>query len=128
MIPDRADLDPLSEIPKLLANIWLLDVEHDPRRFRYRLIGSALTRAGALARVGDYLDETQRVGQFDEVLAALERSVDEKLTFWTAGTPRLAHDKFVNRIETLTLPLSVGEPDRVGMIMNMTVYTWRYPV
>src|SRR3546814_16858489 len=38
-LPGRPHLDPL-HIPSLLSNIWLLDVEREPRlRPRYRLLG-----------------------------------------------------------------------------------------
>src|SRR3546814_10213652 len=39
-LPGRPHLDPL-HIPSLLSNMWLLDVEREPRlRLRYRLIRS----------------------------------------------------------------------------------------
>jgi hypothetical protein len=41
LMPARRDLDP-SEIVKLLPHIYMLDVERDPLRFRYRLIGTAI--------------------------------------------------------------------------------------
>ncbi len=41
-LPGRQHFDPL-EIPRLLANIWLLDVFREPYRFRVRLVGTAIT-------------------------------------------------------------------------------------
>ena len=41
MMPTRHDLDP-SETVKLLPHIYMVDVERDPLRFRYRLIGTAI--------------------------------------------------------------------------------------
>ena len=41
LMPARRDLDP-SEIVKLLPHIYMIDVERDPLRFRYRLIGTAI--------------------------------------------------------------------------------------
>ncbi len=40
-LPSRTAIDPV-EIPSLLANIMLVDVEGSPRRFRCRLVGSAI--------------------------------------------------------------------------------------
>lgn len=40
-VPSRADLDP-ADIPKLLPHLVLLDVLHDPRDFRYRLVGTTV--------------------------------------------------------------------------------------
>jgi hypothetical protein len=39
--PARADLDPLELPPALLPHMLLIDVEHDPVDFRYRLAGTA---------------------------------------------------------------------------------------
>src|ERR1051325_9903462 len=40
-MPARRDLDP-SEIVRLLPHIYMVDVQSDPLRFRYRLIGTAI--------------------------------------------------------------------------------------
>lgn len=39
-MPGRADLDPLIEIPRLVPNVILFDVQHQPLDFRYRVIGT----------------------------------------------------------------------------------------
>ncbi len=42
-MPARADIDPL-DIPGLLANVFLIDVvAGNPRRFRFRLVGTRIT-------------------------------------------------------------------------------------
>lgn len=40
-VPSRADLDP-ADIPRLLPHLVLLDVFHEPRDFRYRLVGTTI--------------------------------------------------------------------------------------
>ena len=40
-MPPRADIDP-SEIVRLLPYIFMVDIERDPLRFKYRLIGTAI--------------------------------------------------------------------------------------
>ena len=49
-------MDPL-DIPRLLPNIALFDVEHTPLRFRIRLYGTALTSNTGSDVTGRYLDE-----------------------------------------------------------------------
>jgi hypothetical protein len=39
--PARKDLDPLTEIPSLAANLMIIDIEDDG--YRYRLVGSEIT-------------------------------------------------------------------------------------
>lgn len=53
-IPDRDDLDP-ADFKALLPNILISDVEHDPFRIRYRLVGTR--EATGFNIVGRYLDE-----------------------------------------------------------------------
>jgi hypothetical protein len=55
-IPDRSDLDP-AELKPLLPNILISDVEHDPFRIRYRLVGTRAREATGFNIVGRYLDE-----------------------------------------------------------------------
>ena len=55
-IPDRDDLDP-ADLKPLLPNILISDVEHDPFRIRYRLVGTRAREATGFNIVGRYLDE-----------------------------------------------------------------------
>ena len=55
-IPDRSALDP-ADLKPLLPNILLSDVEHDPFRIRYRLVGTRAQEATGFNIVGRYLDE-----------------------------------------------------------------------
>ena len=41
ILPDRRDIDP-TEIPRLLPGIILIDIFHNPYRFKFRLIGEAM--------------------------------------------------------------------------------------
>src|SRR6185312_534525 len=54
-MPSRWDIDP-AEIPRLLRNLMLIDVSHDPIRFRYRLIGSNVVDATGEDRTGRWFD------------------------------------------------------------------------
>jgi hypothetical protein len=55
-MPRRRDIDPV-DIPKLLANLQLIDVVDDGARFRYRLIGTAIVAAFGSDATGKYIDE-----------------------------------------------------------------------
>ena len=54
-MPRRRDIDPV-EIPKLLPDVMLVDVEPGGR-YRYRLIGTENTQAQGIVATGRYLDE-----------------------------------------------------------------------
>jgi hypothetical protein len=55
-VPRRSALDP-SEIVELLPYVLLVDVEADPLRVRYRLVGTAIAEASRRNFTGLYLDE-----------------------------------------------------------------------
>jgi hypothetical protein len=55
-IPERISLDPVN-LKQLLANLIISDVEHDPFRVRYRLVGTNVVSAVGLDFTGRYLDE-----------------------------------------------------------------------
>lgn len=55
-MPARRDIDPL-DVPRLLPNLQLVEVLEGGRRFRYRLVGTALVNAFGSEYTGKYLDE-----------------------------------------------------------------------
>ena len=55
-VPRRADIDP-SEIPKLMPSLLIVDIEHEPFRVRYRLVGTRIVQATGFEFTGKYLDE-----------------------------------------------------------------------
>jgi hypothetical protein len=55
-IPDRTDLDP-TDLKHLLPNLFIADVEHEPFRIRYRLVGTKATEATGVDITGLYLDD-----------------------------------------------------------------------
>ena len=55
-VPSRADIDP-ADIPRLLSNVILIDVERAPIRFRVRLCGTEVDRLLGRNFTGCYLDD-----------------------------------------------------------------------
>jgi hypothetical protein len=51
-MPSRKDLDPLQIGPEFLPNLMLIDVLREPRRYRYRLIGTHVVTATGEDRTG----------------------------------------------------------------------------
>jgi hypothetical protein len=74
-MPARSDIEPV-ELKTLLPHIFMVDVEYEPFRLRYRLIGSALVGVLGQDIKGKYLDQmpllfrTFAAGAYEEVLAA----------------------------------------------------------
>src|SRR5262249_61383990 len=51
-MPSRKDLDPLHIPPEFLPNLMLIDVLREPRRYRYRLVGTPVVTASGEDRTG----------------------------------------------------------------------------
>ncbi len=62
-VPARADIEP-ADIPKLLSNIILIDVQRAPIRFRARLCGTEVDRLLGRNFTGCYLDD-MTIGYFE---------------------------------------------------------------
>ena len=56
LFPAKAEIDPI-EFPYILGYVTLVDVEHAPRRYRFRLDGSILVELSGMDYTGRYLDE-----------------------------------------------------------------------
>lgn len=54
VVPRRADFDP-NHLRELLSNIVVMEVERDPLRFRYRLVGTRVVEFNNLDFTGLYL-------------------------------------------------------------------------
>jgi hypothetical protein len=60
-IADRADVDPIA-LRKLLPNIIISEVETEPFRIRYRLVGTKIAAVTGFDFTGRYLDEIIAAG------------------------------------------------------------------
>jgi len=57
-LPGRQHIAPEDIVP-LLSRLWILDVFRDPLRFRYRLVGTDITRSVQRELTGHWLHEAQ---------------------------------------------------------------------
>jgi hypothetical protein len=56
LLPARADFDPV-DLKYLMGKLLLVDVMHEPLRFRYRLVGTELVRRAGFDLTGRTLDD-----------------------------------------------------------------------
>lgn len=114
-LPSRPDLDPL-EMPYVMGNLILVDVERDPWRFRYRLAGSKATGRLGFDPTGKYVDEHPDTNHRQTIQAVYTEVA-------STGLPKaFARDQVIDnryrRYDLLVLPLS-GEAGYVTMIMSV---------
>jgi len=78
-MPSRGDIDPLQIPPGYLPDIMLIEVSHEPRRYRYRLVGTHVVTASGEDRTGRSFDDvsffktnTAVMQQFEQVVNTAE--------------------------------------------------------
>ena len=102
-MPSRADIDPL-DIPRLLANLSLIDVSHEPMEFTYRLVGTSTVRKRGFDPTGKNVSEAFSGPNLKYVLSNFR---------WTAehGLPQFSNKLFSDprgwavNLERLYLPV-----------------------
>jgi len=118
LLPGRRHIDP-TEIALLLPNVWLVDVVDDPRRFRVRLIGTALVDAGIPLRVGDFIFD-RLMPELRHTLAEFESVVRTREPLWYRGPVNLRHETYVHEIERIFLPLAT-DGRKVDMLLCLSL-------
>jgi hypothetical protein len=111
--PARHDLDPL-EFRFALGNIVLVDVEHAPMRFRFRLVGTEVVKYEGVDPTGKYLDELHLAELRQMLDGAYRDAVAARVPVHNVRERFL--DGRMRRFEVLDLPLS-ADGDTIDMLM-----------
>jgi hypothetical protein len=116
--PSRRDIDPL-DFPYVLGHILLLDVLHDPLRFRVRVHGTAMVMRAGYDLTGKLLDDLPITDYRRYVRQRCEALV-------RAGEPVLVrHNRTLDgrsrHYEALWLPFS-DEAENVTMLLCALIY------
>jgi hypothetical protein len=120
MLPGRQHIKPL-ELNGLLPHVWLCDVRRDPLRFRYRILGTAITMAMGKDVTGYWLDDVHESFVSSKAYADFAAAVQAKAPSLYRGRPQFHLHKDYVAIERLLLPLAENGED-VDMLLGLTVY------
>lgn len=121
-LPARRHFDPMA-VPRLLPNIWLLDVHNHPMRFRYRLVGTYMAIALGRDMTGCWFDELYpEFGPGHPTYEDYKRLISERAILWRRGKPVFAlHVERCAALERIVLPLA-DDGVTVDMGLAMTVH------
>lgn len=117
--PLRADIDP-AEIKPLLPYLGIVDVERNPLRFRYRLVGTEITHGYGRELTGCYLDEADLDDHATDIVQEYARAAE-------SGEPSCSILEYTRRdgrhvrYERLVLPLS-SDGSRIDMLIGGCVF------
>lgn len=118
-IPDRAEFDPTA-IFQILPWVWMVDVQHDPMRFKFRLMGTQNVEQMQRDVTGLWIDEaypefTSGTGYKDYLDVVHKKDVSYR------RGPSQYHVANYKNIERIMLPMTDGGED-VDIILAITVY------
>ena len=103
-LPARADIDP-ADIPQLLPFLFMIDVEHNPRRFRFRLVGTQVCTWAGRDVTGVYLDDPNYGPRGPIIQRQYAEVVDRGVPYYTQQ-PAARPDRDYIFYERLVLPLA----------------------
>lgn len=120
-MPARKDLDVTELAPACLPGLMLVDVFHDPRRYRYRLIGTGVVAASGEDRTGRFFDDVSFFKLHPAVVQQYETVV-------ATGQPLHSLEPFTNlrngalyEVDRLLLPLSSD-----GQLVDMLIVFFQF--
>jgi PAS domain-containing protein len=118
-LPGRQHLEP-TDLPELLRWIWLIDVQPEPLRFRYRLVGTGHREVIGRDVTGMPVDEVMpdfpRMPGYADFIAAAGGEMR-----FCRRPPPFAVDKSFVLMERLALPLA-RDGTTVDMLLGLTLY------
>ena len=120
VLPGQQHLHP-EDIPKLLPNVWLVDVVGTPQRLKVRLVGTALQRAGIPLKPGGFVDDPVPPALKGKVMSEFRFVVTTRKPLWFRGSANLPHDTKVFELERIYLPLA-ADGVNVDMLLCLTVF------
>jgi hypothetical protein len=116
-MPSRGDLDPIIEIPELTPNIWLVDVEHDPLTFRFRLLGNEVVNRYGADFTGKRLDEVDFGDRTEEIRREYEQTATGNKPVYARHQIHVVQAETYLPYERILLPLS-DDGETVNMILG----------
>ena len=107
VLPDRQEID-LTQFPRHLSGISLLDVERNPWRFRFRLLGDDLVDHHSANLTGRWMDDVFPHFQGTRTELDLIATAERQALVYRRGKPLLTYQKAFVEIERILLPFNNG--------------------
>ena len=118
-LPSVQSFDPL-HLPKLLPNIWIVEVEPATGRFRMRLTGENINAIYGRSIAGLYFKDVFQPGDVEIIVARYSRALSEPAIFHASGSVYAAGGNLTVG-ERLGLPM-LGREGRTNTLLGATVY------
>ena len=119
-MPARADLN-LFDLKPHLGNLLLVDVEREPLRFRYRLVGTKITNVVHRDVTGQYFEDIYTGRLLDSMIEVQSWVVNECAPLRVFSRTGHPHTR-VYAYEGLLLPLSANG-ETANMVLGELLFT-----
>jgi len=119
--PGRQHIDPF-QMRDFLPYVWMVDVQPEPFRLRYRLVGTRIVTAMGREVTGLWVDEAHpHLRTCESYLERSREVVRTGVPSWRRGAPNLwEHDTF-SSVENLILPLA-ADGETIDMLFIVSVF------
>jgi hypothetical protein len=117
--PARSNIDPLA-MRGALGNISLVEVQHEPLRFRLRLVGSYQTARLGFDPTGMWLDEMP-APEYRALLISRLQGILQRPEPLLVHNRQLMDDRWYD-YETIWLPIA-NDGDRIDMVMACQIFS-----
>jgi hypothetical protein len=118
--PSRADFRP-EELNYILGNLSLLDVLHDPLRFRYRVHATNLAQRIGMEFTGKWVDEIPNPIHADGARTHFTEVIERRTPIVYRRRHEFVTDNLPHDCEILALPLA-GDGRTIDMLMSAFVW------
>jgi hypothetical protein len=118
--PDRRQIDP-ADIVRMLPAIALLDVQREPYRFKFRLLGERMNEYHGQNYNGRWLDEILPNYAESPTASDLVIVVEKAELRYRRGGPLITYEKTFIDMERVFLPFTDGG-ERVDIVLAHTVF------
>ncbi|WP_281016948.1 MULTISPECIES: PAS domain-containing protein [unclassified Minwuia] len=119
-MPARKDFEPW-DLKGHLGWIALIDVEHEPERFRFKLVGADIATGLSRDSSGMYLDDVYGPEFYDTAIGSYRWNLEHRKPIRAFGEMVHAHKGHI-RFESLDLPFS-STGREIDLIMKRVHYS-----
>jgi len=116
--PARADFS-IEDLFPFMGHIALIDVERDPWRYRFRLVGTEIAQILGRDSTGSYLDDIYGAAAFENATRSIVHILEHRQPVRGFGDLSHAEKGYIN-IEVLDAPLS-ADGQNIDMILKIVV-------
>ncbi|MFC3229135.1 PAS domain-containing protein [Marinibaculum pumilum] len=106
-LPARSDFSHADLFP-WIGFVSLVDVEHAPRRFRWRLVGSMIAEKMGRDATGCWFDDLYEGQMLDSYVECYSRATDRRLPVYLRGDLEFVGKEFIH-FNSVHLPLAEGD-------------------